>query len=183
MGRPFFGEYADDAAPPAAATRLDGRRRRRRTDGRPDDERTRTRTTDAGTGTKTPTHEPPPQSRRRTATYPPTTSEAPPRAPRAAARGAGWRPTRRARAERLPARLLPSAPHGRRKKRSSSRARSSRPCPTRCSACKLDNGHNVLGHVAGKMRRYRIRILPGDRVRVELSPYDLDRARIVYRHR
>ena len=47
----------------------------------------------------------------------------------------------------------------------------------------LDNGHNVLGHVAGKMRRYRIRILPGDRVRCELSPYDLDRARIVYRHR
>ena len=48
---------------------------------------------------------------------------------------------------------------------------------------KLDNDHMVLGHVAGKMRRYRIRILPGDRVRVELSPYDLDRARIVYRHR
>jgi translation initiation factor IF-1 len=41
----------------------------------------------------------------------------------------------------------------------------------------------VLGHVAGKMRRFRIRILPGDRVRCELSPYDLDRARIVYRHR
>jgi translation initiation factor IF-1 len=37
--------------------------------------------------------------------------------------------------------------------------------------------------VAGKMRRFRIRILPGDRVRVELSPYDLNRARIVYRHR
>ncbi len=47
----------------------------------------------------------------------------------------------------------------------------------------LDNGHIVLGHVAGKMRRFRIRILPGDRVRVEVSPYDLDRARIVYRHR
>ena len=47
---------------------------------------------------------------------------------------------------------------------------------------KLDNDHVVLGHVAGKMRRFRIRILPGDRVRVELSPYDLDRARIVYRH-
>ena len=46
----------------------------------------------------------------------------------------------------------------------------------------LDNGHTVLGHVAGKMRRYRIRILPGDRVRVELSPYDLDRARIVHAH-
>ncbi len=48
---------------------------------------------------------------------------------------------------------------------------------------KLDNDHEVLGHVAGKMRRYRIRILPGDRVRVEVSPYDLNRARIVYRHR
>jgi len=49
---------------------------------------------------------------------------------------------------------------------------------------KLDNMDRVvLGHVAGKMRRFRIRILPGDRVRVELSPYDLDRARIVYRHR
>ena len=48
---------------------------------------------------------------------------------------------------------------------------------------KLDNGHEVLGHVAGKMRRFRIRILPGDRVRVELSPYDLNRARIIYRHR
>ena len=48
---------------------------------------------------------------------------------------------------------------------------------------KLDNDHMVLGHVAGKMRRFRIRILPGDRVRVELSPDDLDRARIVYRHR
>ena len=47
----------------------------------------------------------------------------------------------------------------------------------------LDNGHEVLGHVAGKMRRFRIRILPGDRVRVEVSPYDLNRARIVYRHR
>ena len=48
---------------------------------------------------------------------------------------------------------------------------------------KLDNMDRVvLGHVAGKMRRFRIRILPGDRVRVELSPYDLDRARIVYRH-
>ena len=48
---------------------------------------------------------------------------------------------------------------------------------------KLDNDHEVLGHVAGKMRRFRIRILPGDRVRVEVSPYDLNRARIVYRHR
>ena len=48
---------------------------------------------------------------------------------------------------------------------------------------KLDNGHEVLGHIAGKMRRFRIRILPGDRVRVEVSPYALTRGRIVYRHR
>ncbi|HSD75882.1 MAG TPA: translation initiation factor IF-1 [Solirubrobacteraceae bacterium] len=47
----------------------------------------------------------------------------------------------------------------------------------------LDNGHEVLAHLAGKMRRYRIRVLPGDRVRVELSPYDLNRGRIVYRHK
>ena len=47
----------------------------------------------------------------------------------------------------------------------------------------LDNGHETLGYTAGKMRRYRIRILPGDRVKVELSPYDLTRGRIVFRHR
>ena len=46
---------------------------------------------------------------------------------------------------------------------------------------KLDNGHEVLGHLAGKMRRHRIRVLPGDRVRVEVSAYDLDRGRIVFR--
>jgi translation initiation factor IF-1 len=45
----------------------------------------------------------------------------------------------------------------------------------------LDVGHEVLAHLAGKMRRFRIRVLPGDRVRVELSPYDLTRGRIVYR--
>jgi translation initiation factor IF-1 len=47
----------------------------------------------------------------------------------------------------------------------------------------LDNGHEALGYTAGKMRRYRIRILPGDRIKVQLSPYDLTRGRIVYRHR
>jgi translation initiation factor IF-1 len=57
------------------------------------------------------------------------------------------------------------------------------PLPNAMFRVQLDNGHVVLGHVAGKMRRFRIRILPGDRVRVEVSPYDLDRARIVYRHR
>jgi translation initiation factor IF-1 len=45
----------------------------------------------------------------------------------------------------------------------------------------LDNGHRVLAHISGKMRKHFIRILPGDRVRVELSPYDLDRGRITYR--
>jgi len=47
----------------------------------------------------------------------------------------------------------------------------------------LENGHEALGYTAGKMRRYRIRILPGDRVSIELSPYDLTRGRITYRHR
>lgn len=45
----------------------------------------------------------------------------------------------------------------------------------------LDNGHNVLAHVSGKMRMHFIRILPGDKVTVELSPYDLTRGRITYR--
>ena len=48
---------------------------------------------------------------------------------------------------------------------------------------KLDNGHEVMGHLAGKMRRYRIRVLPGDRVRVEVSAYDLSKGRIVYRYK
>ena len=47
----------------------------------------------------------------------------------------------------------------------------------------LDNGHETLAYTAGKMRRYRIRINPGDRVNVELSAYDLSRGRIVYRYR
>ncbi|WP_448584322.1 translation initiation factor IF-1 [Thermocrinis sp.] len=46
---------------------------------------------------------------------------------------------------------------------------------------KLDTGHEVLAHVSGKMRVHFIRILPGDRVKVELSPYDLSRGRIIYR--
>ena len=47
----------------------------------------------------------------------------------------------------------------------------------------LDNGHVTLGYTSGRMRRYRIRINPGDRIKVELSPYDLTRGRIVYRER
>jgi translation initiation factor IF-1 len=47
----------------------------------------------------------------------------------------------------------------------------------------LDNGHETLGYTSGKMRRYRIRINPGDRIKIELSPYDLQRGRIVFRER
>lgn len=47
----------------------------------------------------------------------------------------------------------------------------------------LDNGHKVLAHISGKMRKHFIRILPGDRVLVELSPYDLNRGRIIYRYK
>ncbi|NPA12740.1 MAG: translation initiation factor IF-1 [Aquificae bacterium] len=46
---------------------------------------------------------------------------------------------------------------------------------------KLDTGHEVLAHVSGKMRMHFIRILPGDKVKVELSPYDLTRGRIIFR--
>ena len=47
----------------------------------------------------------------------------------------------------------------------------------------LENGHEAMGYTSGKMRRYRIRMAPGDRVKIELSPYDLTRGRIVYRER
>ncbi|MHC5037448.1 MAG: translation initiation factor IF-1 [Planctomycetota bacterium] len=46
----------------------------------------------------------------------------------------------------------------------------------------LENGHEVLAHVSGKIRMHFIKILPGDKVAVEMSPYDLERGRIVYRH-
>ncbi|MBE2199580.1 MAG: translation initiation factor IF-1 [Anaerolinea sp.] len=47
----------------------------------------------------------------------------------------------------------------------------------------LDNGHLVLAYLSGRMRKYYIRILLGDRVRVEMSPYDLERGRVTYRYR
>jgi translation initiation factor IF-1 len=47
----------------------------------------------------------------------------------------------------------------------------------------LDNGHKVLAHISGKMRMHYIKILPGDKVRIELSPYDLSRGRITYREK
>jgi translation initiation factor IF-1 len=55
------------------------------------------------------------------------------------------------------------------------------PLPNAMFRVELENGHRVLAHVSGKMRMNFIRILPGDRVKVELSPYDLSRGRITYR--
>ena len=47
----------------------------------------------------------------------------------------------------------------------------------------LDNGHEIIAHAAGKLRKFRIRILAGDKVDVEMTPYDLSKGRIVYRHK
>lgn len=53
--------------------------------------------------------------------------------------------------------------------------------PSATFKVKLDNGHEILTHLAGKMRMFNIRLVPGDRVRVELTPYDLTKGRITYR--
>jgi len=55
------------------------------------------------------------------------------------------------------------------------------PLPNAMFRVELENGHRVLAHISGKMRMHFIKILPGDRVTVELSPYDLTRGRITYR--
>ncbi|ADG81205.1 translation initiation factor IF-1 [Thermincola ferriacetica] len=57
------------------------------------------------------------------------------------------------------------------------------PLPNAMFRVELENGHRVLAHVSGKIRMNFIRILPGDKVTVELSPYDLTRGRIVYRYK
>jgi translation initiation factor IF-1 len=57
------------------------------------------------------------------------------------------------------------------------------PLPNAMFRVELDNKHKVLAHISGKMRKNFIRILPGDRVLVELSPYDLTRGRIIYRYK
>jgi len=57
------------------------------------------------------------------------------------------------------------------------------PLPNAMFRVELDNGHEVLAHISGKMRMHYIRILPGDRVQVELTPYDLTRGRITYRYK
>ena len=55
--------------------------------------------------------------------------------------------------------------------------------PSTTFAVELENGHTVLAHIAGRLRRHRIKLLLGDRVELEMSPYDLTKARIVYRYR
>jgi translation initiation factor IF-1 len=55
------------------------------------------------------------------------------------------------------------------------------PLPNAMFRVELENGHKVLAHISGKMRMHFIKILPGDKVTVELSPYDLNRGRIIYR--
>ncbi|HOC44731.1 MAG TPA: translation initiation factor IF-1 [Thermoanaerobaculales bacterium] len=57
------------------------------------------------------------------------------------------------------------------------------PLPNAMFRVELENGHEVLAHISGKMRKHFIRILPGDKVLVELSPYDLSRGRITYRYK
>jgi translation initiation factor IF-1 len=57
------------------------------------------------------------------------------------------------------------------------------PLPNAMFRVQLENGHRILAHISGKMRMHFIRILPGDKVTVELSPYDLTRGRIVYRQK
>jgi translation initiation factor IF-1 len=64
-----------------------------------------------------------------------------------------------------------------------SRGRVTEALPSTMFRVKLDGGHDVLATISGKMRKHYIRILPGDKVKVELSPYDLNRGRITYRHR
>ena len=55
------------------------------------------------------------------------------------------------------------------------------PLPNAMFRVELENGHKILAHISGKMRMHFIKILPGDKVKVELSPYDLTRGRITYR--
>ena len=57
------------------------------------------------------------------------------------------------------------------------------PLPNAMFRVELENGHTVLAHISGKMRMHYIRILPADRVQVELTPYDLQRGRITYRYK
>ena len=54
--------------------------------------------------------------------------------------------------------------------------------PSATFRLELDNGHEIIGYLSGKMRMYKIKLLPGDKVKVEMTPYDLTKGRIVYRY-
>ncbi|MCX6113292.1 MAG: translation initiation factor IF-1 [Proteobacteria bacterium] len=57
------------------------------------------------------------------------------------------------------------------------------PLPNAMFRVELENGHKILAHISGKMRMHYIKILPGDKVRIQMSPYDLSKGRIVYREK
>ena len=57
------------------------------------------------------------------------------------------------------------------------------PLPNAMFRVELENGHEVIAHISGKMRMHYIKILPGDKVKMEMSPYDLSKGRIVYRYK
>ncbi len=81
---------------------------------------------------------------------------------------------------------LGKAPRGRMSEKEEAiqvRAKVTECLPNASFRIELENGHKALAHISGKMRKYFIRILPGDEVLVELSPYDLSRGRIVYRYK
>ncbi|MBI3626471.1 translation initiation factor IF-1 [Candidatus Uhrbacteria bacterium] len=54
--------------------------------------------------------------------------------------------------------------------------------PSAMFKIKLENGHEILGHISGKMRLNKIRLLPGDKIKVQMTPYDLSKGRIIYRY-
>jgi translation initiation factor IF-1 len=99
--------------------------------------------------------------------------------PRSGRRGRARRPAP------IVARLLPGGPALPKPKEDAIvlEGKVTEPLPNAMFRVELDNGHEVLAHISGKMRMHYIRILPGDRVQVELTPYDLTRGRITYRYK
>ena len=164
-GAPFFGTYAE------LGRRLSARTTATDDTTDEDDDHARARRRRRTTATN-----PNPDALRTSAAADARADRLPPARARAAAR----RPDRLIRADALIAGTVPRVP---KEEKVELEGEVIEALPNAMFRVRLDNDHVVLGHVAGKMRRFRIRILPGDRVRCELSPYDLDRARIVYRHR
>ncbi|GAC1655676.1 MAG: hypothetical protein NVS9B1_09360 [Candidatus Dormibacteraceae bacterium] len=87
------------------------------------------------------------------------------------------------RGPRKPARPRPVAVEDQKEEAIAMEATVTQALPNAMFEVELENGHKLIAYAAGRMRRFFIRITPGDRIRVELSPYDLTRGRIVYRYR